>query len=148
MAQVDLAARQSTCRTRHVGGVLVKGNRIVAQGFNGNLPGHLHCDQGGCARCEARVNGDGATGENLGACVCVHAEQNIVSYCARNGVSMDGTTMYLQCNPCLDCMKLVVSSGVAEIVFAERYPATFIAVRRIAEVSGVVMRFAACNCPT
>jgi dCMP deaminase len=148
MAQVDLAAMQSTCRTRHVGGVLVKGNRIVAQGFNGNLPGHAHCDRGGCPRCADRAEGRGESGESLGACLCVHAEQNIVSYCARNGIAMDDTTVYLPCNPCLDCMKLVVSSGVSEIVFRERYPSTFLAVHSIAEVSGVIMRLAACECPT
>lgn len=148
MEQVDLAAKQSTCRTRHVGGVLVRGNRIVAQGFNGNLPGHLHCDQGGCDRCADRARGIGESGEALGACLCVHAEQNIVSYCARNGISMADTTIYLPCNPCLDCMKLIVSAGVSEIVFRDRYPSTFILVRRVAKMSGVTMRFTSCNCTT
>lgn len=90
--------------------------------------------------------GGSASGDDLGACVCVHAEQNIISYCARNGIAMQDTTLYLPCNPCLDCMKLVVSSGVHEIIYAERYPATFITVRVIAEKSGVVLRQPNCTC--
>jgi len=146
MAQVDLAAKQSTCRTRHVGGVLVRNKRIVAQGFNGNLPNHPHCDERGCDRCRDRSEGNIASGSDLGACLCVHCEQNIVSYCARNGISMDGTMVYLPCNPCLDCMKLIVSSGVVEIVYLDQYPSTYVAVSRIAETSGVTMRVSSCKC--
>src|SRR5690606_24027246 len=108
MTQVALSGRMSTCRTRHYGGILTRDNRVVAQGFNGNLPGHPHCDEGGCARCEARAAGTLETGADLGACTCVHVEQNIISYCARQGVSCRGTTLWLPANPCLDCMRLVV----------------------------------------
>ena len=146
LAQVELSGRMSTCRTRHVGGVLVRDRRVVAQGFNGNLPGHPHCDAGGCERCEARARGEGASGHDLHVCNCCHAEQNIISYCARYGVSSAGTALYLPCNPCLDCFKLVVSAGIQEIIFAERYPSTYVITRTLAASSDVEMRMVECKC--
>jgi len=146
MAQVDLVAKQSTCRTRHVGAVLVRDKRGVAQGFNGNLPGHLHCDKGGCERCIRRSLGKCETGVGLDHCLCVHAEQNVISYCARYGISISDTTIYLPYNPCLDCMKLLVSSGIKEIVFRDRYPSTLFLTRRIADISNIKMRMVSCSC--
>lgn len=135
--RVQQNACMSTCLTRKVGAVLTRGNRIVSDGFNGNLPGHPHCDQGGCPRCnDPHV----VSGVGLERCFCVHAETNVVSYCARNGVSMEGTTLWLPCTPCLDCFKLVASSGVSEIVYAEPYPATEVVVKELAEVSGIKLR--------
>lgn len=141
--RVKSNASMSTCQTRHVGAVLVRKNRVVAEGFNGNLPGHIHCDLGGCPRC----NDTGVkSGAGLERCVCVHAEQNIVSYCASEGIPMRGTTLYLPCTPCLDCFKLVVASGVREIVYAEPYPAAEVIVRQLAWVSEVTLRDYNCTC--
>lgn len=140
--RVELNGRQSTCQTRHVGAVLARGKRVVADGFNGNLPGHVHCYDGGCDRCA----GAPATGVGLERCVCVHAEQNLIAYCARYGVAMDGTTAYLPVTPCLDCFKLLVSAGVAELVYATPYPASEAIVRHLAAISGVTGRNYACAC--
>lgn len=118
MAKAKLNAEMSTCMTRHVGAVAVLGNRQVADGMNGNLPGAVHCDMGGCERCRRRT----APGQDLLRCVCVHAEQNIVTWCARVGHSLDGTTIYTTTHPCLDCFKLLVVAGVKEIVYNEPYP--------------------------
>jgi len=140
--RVELNGRQSTCRTRHVGAVLARGKRVIADGFNGNLPGHPHCYDGGCERCA----GSSQSGVGLERCLCVHAEQNLISYCAQYGVAMDGATLYLPCTPCLDCFKLVVSAGVQEIVYETPYPASDPIVRELAAVSGVNVRSYECSC--
>lgn len=136
-ARVKQNGDLSTCRTRHVGAVLTRNNRVVSDGFNGNLPGHPHCDEGGCPRCnDPHV----VSGVGLERCYCVHAETNVVSYCARYGISMEGTTLYLPCTPCLDCFKLVASSGVQEIVYGEAYPSAEAVVRELAAVSNIRIR--------
>lgn len=111
-------AEMSTCKTRKVGAVLVRDNRVVADGFNGNLPGHTHCDEGGCDRCKAEY---WKSGESLEHCVCIHAEQNVISYCAKNGVSTANTWIYLPFGPCLDCFKLVASSGIVAVIYGGPY---------------------------
>lgn len=136
-------AKMSTCRTRHVGAVLTRQNRVVADGFNGNLPGHPHCDQGGCERC----NSTGVqSGVGLERCLCVHAETNVISYAAAEGVSIAGTTLWLPCTPCIDCFKLVASSRVAEIVYADPYPAAEEVVRELAKLSNISIRGYQCKC--
>jgi dCMP deaminase len=141
--RVESNAEMSTCRTRKVGGVLVRANRVVADGFNGNLPKHLHCDEGGCPRC----NDPGTkSGEHLDRCYCVHAEQNILSYCAKNGVTSHGGTLYLPFTPCLDCFKLVVLSGIWEIVYDNIYPKAEESVRELAIKSHITIRKYICRC--
>jgi len=126
----------STCARRHVGAVAVRDRRVLGAGFNGNLPGAVHCDEGGCERCNdaAWVSGAG-----LERCVCVHAEQNLVSWCARYGITLDGADIYTTTYPCSDCMKLVISAGIKTVYFADGYaesgaaldPTAFIETRRI-----------------
>lgn len=140
--QLSISARMSTCQTRHVGAVLAQGRRVVAAGFNGNLPGHLHCYDGGCPRC---ANTEG-TGTNLDVCVCVHAETNAIAYCASNGISTSGCTLYVQCNPCLDCAKLAISSGIKEIVYLDVYANTYVMISNFCHKSGVTFRSFECSC--
>ena len=60
----------------HVGCLLVKDNRIIAQGYNGYLAGCPH----------EQILRDGRE------IATVHAEQNAVSYCAKYGVCCLGAT--------------------------------------------------------
>lgn len=143
MQRVYANGAMSTCATRHVGGVLVEGNRSRADGFNGNLPGHPHCDEGGCERCN---DPNVVSGVGLERCVCVHCEQNIVSYCAARGISMKGTSLYLPATPCVDCAKLVIACGVTELVYVDEYPGAEKTVREFAHLSGVIVRSPHCRC--
>lgn len=118
MSIARLNADMSTCVKRHVGACAVRGKRVLAAGFNGNLPGAVHCDEGGCDRCN---DPKWVSGVGLERCVCVHAEQNLVAWCARYGISLDGASIYTTTYPCSDCMKLVVSAGIVEIVYDEPY---------------------------
>lgn len=119
MAKAVMNSGMSTCISRQVGAVAVVGRRQVADGFNGNLPGAVHCDAGGCERCANRAF---APGEDLLRCVCVHAEQNIVAWCAQWGRELVGTTVYSTTHPCADCLKLLVMAGVREVVYRDPYP--------------------------
>lgn len=136
-------AEMSTCRTRHVGGVLVRNNRVIADGFNGNLPGHPHCDEGGCPRCN---DPNVKSGEQLDRCFCVHAEQNIFAHCAKNGISTEGTTLYLPANSCVDCWKLAVSCGISEEVYEDPYPGALGTVKDMAVMSDIALRTYHCTC--
>ena len=118
MAKAQLNAAMSTCHARHVGAVAVIERRQLADGFNGNLPGATHCDEGGCERCKNRAF---SHGEDIMRCVCVHAEQNIVAWCARSRVCLEGATVYSTTHPCADCLKLLLMSGVVAIVYRDSY---------------------------
>jgi dCMP deaminase len=51
----------------------------------------------------------------------VHAEANAIIQAAKNGVAIDGATIYTTASPCWPCFKLIANSGAKRIVFGEFY---------------------------
>lgn len=51
----------------------------------------------------------------------VHAEQNIITYCAKNGIPTDGTTMYVTMSPCKQCAKLIAQAGITKLIYRDDY---------------------------
>jgi dCMP deaminase len=102
-------ATRATCDRKHVGAVLVRNRTILSTGYNGSIRGLPHCDEVGHMM------------EN-GHCVAtVHAEANAIIQAARNGVGIDGATIYTTASPCWPCFKLIANSGCQRIVFGEFY---------------------------
>ena len=57
-----------------------------------------------------------------GHCVAtVHAEANAIIQAAKNGVGIDGASIYTTASPCWPCFKLIANAGCRRIVFAEFY---------------------------
>ncbi|GMT98983.1 cytidine/deoxycytidylate deaminase family protein [Corallococcus caeni] len=102
-------ATRATCDRKHVGAVLVRDKTILSTGYNGAIRGLPHCDEVGHMM------------EN-GHCVAtVHAEANAIIQAAKNGVGIDGATIYTTASPCWPCFKLIANSGCTRIVFGEFY---------------------------
>ena len=100
-----LTATRSPCQKLKVGCILVKENRIIAQGYNGYLPGAPH----------EQILKDG---HEIGT---VHAEQNAIADCAKRGVSCDRTTAYITHYPCENCMKIMCAAGIKELKYINDY---------------------------
>tara|TARA_Y100000389_G_scaffold204217_1_gene255638 strand:- start:2353 stop:2763 length:411 start_codon:yes stop_codon:yes gene_type:complete len=100
-----VTAKRSPCHRLHVGCLLVKDNRIIAQGYNGYLAGCPH----------EQIMRDG---HEIGT---VHAEQNAVAYCAKFGVNCDSATAYITHYPCINCMKILCASGISHIKYIDDY---------------------------
>ena len=62
------------------------------------------------------------SGERREVCRNICAEQLAISEAARNGIEIDGSTAYITTFPCHICAKLLVSSGIKEIVYDQDYP--------------------------
>ena len=104
----DVATR-ATCDRKHVGAVLVRDKCILATGYNGSIRGLPHCDE------------DGHLMED-GHCVrTIHAEANAIIQAARNGVRIEGGTVYVTASPCWGCFKMIANAGCNRIVFGEFY---------------------------
>jgi dCMP deaminase len=102
-------AKRSTCNRKHVGAVIVRDRSILATGYNGSIRGMPHCDDVG----HLMVNGH---------CIrTVHAEANAVAQAARNGVRIEGATVYVTALPCFDCFKLIANACISRIVYDEFY---------------------------
>lgn len=98
-------AKRSPCERLKVGCLLVHENRIIAQGYNGFLPGCPH-------ESIVRDNHEQAT---------VHAEQNAICDCAKRGVSCNEAVVYVTHYPCLICTRLLLASGISKIYYVHDY---------------------------
>jgi len=109
MATAVLLSTRSPCERLHVGCVIVSGgerrNRIVAAGYNGFLPGTPHVSR-------VRDGHEQAT---------VHAEQNAIADAARRGSSVEGCVAYVTHYPCINCLKILAASGIAEVRYRLDY---------------------------
>lgn len=57
-----------------------------------------------------------------GHCVAtIHAEVNAIIQAARNGVNIDGSTLYVTASPCWNCFKQSANAGVRRIYYGEFY---------------------------
>ena len=100
-----LVSSRSPCERLHVGCVLVRDRRVLATGYNGFLPKLPH-------RSVVRDNHEQGT---------VHAEQNAVSFAAKNGIALEGATAYVTHYTCLHCCKILLSSGISKICYLHNY---------------------------
>ena len=116
MAVAKTVAQRSTCATRQVGAVLVRGDRIIATGYNGTPAGMANCTEWGCSRC---TSGKYASGQGYDKCICVHAEANAVLSAARFGAAVEGAVLYSTDQPCFGCSKDLIQAGVARVLWAK-----------------------------
>ncbi|MBR9679272.1 MAG: dCMP deaminase family protein [Nanoarchaeota archaeon] len=102
-------ASRATCDRLHVGAVIVKNKNILSTGYNGSISGAPHCDDVGHLMLDEH-------------CVrTVHAEANAIVQAARNGVCVEGATIYATFLPCWNCFKLIINAGIKRIVYGKEY---------------------------
>ncbi|MFC1497378.1 cytidine/deoxycytidylate deaminase family protein [Verrucomicrobiota bacterium] len=115
-----VVAKRGNCIRRQVAAVIVKDQRIISTGYNGTPAGTKNCFEGGCSRCAS----DAASGSELDECICSHAEENAITQAAYYGTALHGAVLYCTLSPCLICAKLIVNSGIKEIIYEDEYEFT------------------------
>lgn len=118
MQIAHVAAMRSNCIKRKVGAVIVRDKRIISTGYNGTPRGTKNCNEGGCPRCNSLAD----SGTKLDECLCSHAEENAITQAAYHGTSVKDGTIYTTFSPCLMCSKMIINSGIIEVVFSVEYP--------------------------
>ena len=122
-------ASRSTCLRKHYGAVIVKGDEIIATGYNGSPRGEANCCDTGVCYCRTHgllVSETAAKhGAQYGSCVAVHAEQNAIISAARQ--ELQGSTLYLvgidpktnrfvDAKPCNICDRMIRNAGIKTVV--------------------------------
>lgn len=102
-----LISFRSTCKRGSNGCVITRDNRIIATGYNGSLR------KGTCEELKCDVNNK---------CLhAVHAEENAISFAAKNGIKLNDSVLYCTSSPCYDCAKLIIQSGIKAVLFKNVY---------------------------
>lgn len=106
MRMARIWAENSYCERRKVGALLVKGQMIISDGYNGTPSGFEN-------KCEDE--------NNVSKPYVLHAEANAISKVARSHNSSDGATLYVTASPCIECAKLIIQAGIKRVVYGEKY---------------------------
>ena len=104
-----VVSSRSTCDRKFVGAVIVRDKTILSTGYNGSIRKLEHCDEVGHMM------------ENDHCVATVHAEANAILQAAKNGVCIDGATIYTTASPCWPCFKLIANAGLRRICYGEFY---------------------------
>jgi dCMP deaminase len=99
-------AKNSYCKRRQVGAILVKGNMIISDGFNGTPSGFENICEDENDQTKPYV---------------LHAEANAITKVARSNNSSEGSTLYITSSPCVECAKLIIQAGIKRVVFSDNY---------------------------
>ena len=102
-------ARNSYCKRRQVGALIVKDRMIISDGYNGTPSGFENI-------CEDE---NGVTKPYV-----LHAEANAITKVAKSGNSSEGATLYVTASPCLECSKLIIQAGIKRVVYNDEYRLT------------------------
>jgi dCMP deaminase len=113
-----VVAMRSNCMKRKVAAIIVKDKRVISTGYNGTPRGARNCNEGGCSRCNSMAE----SGTALDECLCCHGEENAITQAAYHGTSLKGSTLYTTLAPCLQCTKMIINSGIVEVVYNQDYP--------------------------
>ena len=99
-------SKNSKCKRKQVGALIVKDNMIISDGYNGTPHGMSNV-------CE---DDEGNTSP-----IVLHAEANAITKIAKSTNSSEGSTLYVTLSPCFECSKLIIQSGIKKLVFSELY---------------------------
>ena len=54
----------------------------------------------------------------------LHAEQNAIMFCAKNGISTEGCDLFVTTSPCSTCAKLIAQAGIKKVIYLDEYKDT------------------------
>ena len=130
---------RATCDRGRCAALILKDDRILAGGYVGSPRVMPHCDEEGHELQETWVfsespPGDDTPAHEVGAgqflvrkqsCIrTIHAEQNAIAWAAREGIALKGGTLYSTLFPCQSCAKLLMQTGIEQVVADYDYHAS------------------------
>ena len=108
LEMAEIWAKNSYCKRRQVGALLVKDNMIISDGYNGTPSGFENvCEENGVTKPYV-----------------LHAEANAISKVAKSGNNSFGATLYVTASPCIECSKLIIQCGIKRVVYKDEYRLT------------------------
>jgi dCMP deaminase len=110
-------ASASKCVSKQVGAVIVKDGRILSTGYNGTPSGYTNC----CDYWDGEYTSEH---HEWSKTYEIHAEMNAIIWAAREGISIKDATIYVTLEPCSDCSKNIIASGIKRIVYDKAYEHT------------------------
>jgi len=117
MAVAELTSKLSYARRLQVGAVIVKGNKILATGYNGMPSGwDNNCEDEIIVECDEKFAKTLKTKAQV-----LHAESNAVAKVSASTESSQDSVLFCTHAPCIDCAKLIYQSGINSVYYRNQY---------------------------
>ena len=133
MKVAELTSTLSYAKRLQVGSVIVKGNKILATGYNGMPSG---CDNE-CETTEIVELDEKFIKQLVTKQEVLHSETNAIAKVSASTESSEGATMFCTHAPCINCAKLIYQSGINNLYYRDTYRDS--AGIRFLESSGVLV---------
>ena len=91
---------------RQVGALIVKNGSIISDGYNGTPSGFENV-------CEYA--------KDKGYEPIRHKTLNAIAKLAKSNNSSRGATLYVTDEPCMECSKMIIQSGISRVVYSRSY---------------------------
>lgn len=115
MTTAETFSQLSTAKRLQVGAIVVKDNRIISIGYNGMPSGWTN-------ECEDFVGEDDWGNTILKTKPeVIHAEANAIAKLAKSNESGADAEMYITHAPCIECAKMIYTSGVKKVYYRNTY---------------------------
>lgn len=111
-------SKKANCIKGQVGAIIVKRNKIIAEGVNSVPNGIKPCTEESCLRKKLKLK----SGEHQELCFVVHAEQNALLDALEKKKNIKNSTLYVTKQPCIICTKMLINAGIKKILYLEDYP--------------------------
>lgn len=120
------AAEMSYAIRKKVGACVVTKSKGTYTGYNGRLAGQDNCcEEKICTPIFKRFNGvEVETGIDCNTVTrkdVVHSEMNALAKMLREGVSAEGSILFVTLSPCASCSIMIASAGVSKVIYKEEY---------------------------
>jgi dCMP deaminase len=127
----------SYAQRKKVGALLADENgRILVTAYNGSISGSENvCEESTDIECPDCTAGHIIKNDEIHTCPncdhngkvlktkdsTLHAEENLICYAAKHGISVNNTIIFITTSPCLPCARKLVQSGIKEVYYNEEY---------------------------
>ena len=117
MKVAELTSTLSYAKRLQVGSVIVKGNKILATGYNGMPSGwDNECETVEIVEIDEKFVKKLVTKQEV-----LHSETNAIAKVSASTESSEGSTMFCTHAPCINCAKLIYQSGINSLYYRNTY---------------------------
>lgn len=117
MKVAELTSTLSYAKRLQVGSVIVKGNKILATGYNGMPSGwDNECETVEIVEIDEKFVKKLVTKQEV-----LHSETNAIAKVSASTESSEGATMFCTHAPCINCAKLIYQSGINSLYYRNTY---------------------------
>ncbi len=114
---LDKEEPKALCLRAKISALFAKDGKVLVQ-HNNDWHREYNCNKIGCIRNQMKI----PSGHQREICYGVCAEQWCLALAAKDGISLEGSTLYVTKHPCRICASMVSIAGVSRVVYQEGYP--------------------------